>query len=447
MSDTRMLKECQDKELIDNLIKDLEWSHSVNDIYKQLLHKQFIQPEHDRIPLILKTICDTLDAAGGFLEIFPGGTNPQKSERAFYGSLENRLSDNQTFAEWLIGQPSSLPNEPARWPATKLNLTGSLYPSRVALPIGEHSNLSSLGQWLGTICLHFQDDEDRSSQLQALPQLLGNLVGYYASSSLPDYAREILDAITDHRGVQNLQESGRKDSKEEQVAVLFADIRGFTPLTNRLRTRDVRYADPAVSGARRSDHVAISDLLKTHLEPMCRIVYSHGGIVDKFIGDAVMAFFREAEPGFPDPAAVRSVRAALEMQKCFKEQIFARWERQWLSQFRQQHNEFISPDLGIGIAYGGAEFARFYGKREGPSPTIVGEVVNLASRLEGIAGKEHELPTGKRKLPSILISGTVFEQISSTKELPYCEDFKEPIELKGIAFPQRAFGIVSNGSK
>jgi class 3 adenylate cyclase len=94
--------------------------------------------------------------------------------------------------------------------------------------------------------------------------------------------------------------------------------------------------------------------------------------------------------------------------------------------------------LGIGIAYGEAEFAYFPGKAEGVVYTPVGETVNLAARLESIAGKYYEFETGKQELASIVVSGTVLDQV---KEDFRCEKY-EPTFVRGIQFPQRIGGVL-----
>lgn len=230
--------------------------------------------------------------------------------------------------------------------------------------------------------------------------------------------------------------------KERRVAVMFTDIRGFSRLTRLLHGRRVYFAEGPKSG----HIVTIGDVLKTYLEPVCKCIYNHGGIVDKFTGDGVMAFFRESEQGFDCTPAVRSVQTALAVQECFNCLVLAQWNKEWLLAYLKDSSEdYITPALGIGLTYGEAEFARFYGRREGPSSTVVGDTVNLAARLEKRAGKEYPFPDGPMRLSPILASQPLFNHVGpAAQEIQY-EEYGA-IKLEGLDPPQRAVGILGRSS-
>jgi len=129
-----------------------------------------------------------------------------------------------------------------------------------------------------------------------------------------------------------------------------------------------------------------------YFERMVDVVMRPGldGLVDKYIGDAIMAFFGAPERHEDD--ALRSVRAALEMLDALAE--FNEWQAEkGRSPFR----------IGIGINYGNVTVGNIGSERK-MNYTIIGDMVNLASRLEGLTKKYHE---------PIIISASVHRKVSS----------------------------------
>ena len=156
--------------------------------------------------------------------------------------------------------------------------------------------------------------------------------------------------------VGRIVDSGRADialaGEERVISVLFSDIRGFTSLSERLAPEQV---------------VA---LLNRYFTPMTSIVRDDQGTLDKFIGDALMAFWN-APLDVPDHA-VRAVRAAGRMRQALD---------RLNAELRREHGFTLS--IGIGIHTGRA-FVGNMGTSELLSYTAIGDNVNLASRLEGL---------------------------------------------------------------
>ncbi len=143
-----------------------------------------------------------------------------------------------------------------------------------------------------------------------------------------------------------------------EAAVIFCDIRGFTAMTDGM-------APPRVIA-----------LLNEHMTAMNRIIHAHGGVVDKFVGDLVMAVF-----GAPVGAAddlERAAACAVAMMR----------ERQRLNR------ETGKPvEIGIGLA-GGEVVAGLMGSEERLNYTVLGDRVNLASRLCSMAAAGDVLVDG-----------------------------------------------------
>lgn len=148
-------------------------------------------------------------------------------------------------------------------------------------------------------------------------------------------------------------DSASMEGDSREMTVLFSDIRDFTSMSEQLEPRQ------------------LTELINHYLTPMTRIIHKHRGTIDKYIGDAVMAFW-----GAPlkDPEHARhALLAALEMQARLGGLMKEFAARGW-PVFR----------IGVGVNTGamtvgnmGSEFRRAY--------TVMGDSVNLASRLESLS--------------------------------------------------------------
>ena len=153
------------------------------------------------------------------------------------------------------------------------------------------------------------------------------------------------------------------------AAPIRADIMGNAFLAA-LTNAGIPYSEPATTTAlgESVDPEALRALLAVYFERMKAIVETHGGTVDKFIGDAVMAVF--GIPEQRETMAADAVGAALEM-------------RDALDAINMRHRFLGSREIrvGIGIDQGEAVIG-FIGSHLRQSYTAIGDVVNTASRLE-----------------------------------------------------------------
>jgi adenylate cyclase len=151
---------------------------------------------------------------------------------------------------------------------------------------------------------------------------------------------------------QLMSEGGfSREPAARDITVLFCDIRGFTSLSEWMEPK------------------ALIDLLNRHFAVHVAIIFKHGGTLDKFIGDAMMALW-----GAPlDDArhAEHAVACALDM-------------RDALVAFRRDlPPELAGFDIGIGI-HSGTAIVGLIGPESRPEYTAVGDTVNVASRIEGL---------------------------------------------------------------
>lgn len=141
--------------------------------------------------------------------------------------------------------------------------------------------------------------------------------------------------------------------QEAEVTVLFSDIRGFSSIAEDLSARE------------------IADILARHLSAMAEIVLAHGGTLDKFAGDEVMAVFGAPDP-LPDHAK-RALRCALAMQARQAELNNDGWT-----------GSLDALHIGIGVNTG-MVVAGTVGGGGRLEYTVVGDTVNIAQRLQSEA--------------------------------------------------------------
>jgi class 3 adenylate cyclase len=192
-------------------------------------------------------------------------------------------------------------------------------------------------------------------------------------------------------GKQDVKVEGRR----KKLTVFFSDIAGFTATTDRMEPEE------------------LTNLVNDYLTAMSKIALAHGATIDKYIGDAVMAFFGDPSTGGPKQDAIACVRMALAMQDEMKV-LQRRWEDEGLPfPFR----------IRIGINTGWCTVGNF-GSEDRLDYTIIGNEVNLAARLQHV-GEPDE----------IIVSFPTYSLVKDTIE---CEEFKE-VEVKGFVHPVRTY--------
>lgn len=170
-----------------------------------------------------------------------------------------------------------------------------------------------------------------------------NLFGKYLS---PDVAKKVL-------AEQSID--GILKGERAKLSVMFTDIRGFTPMS--------RGMDPQ----------ELINLLNSHFDEMIDIIDRYGGTLDKFIGDAIMAFY--GAPVHYEDFFMRAINAAVQMQRASEKFNF------------QRKLEGKDPiHVGIGINTGDVVVGNI-GSNKRLEYTVIGETVNIANRLCSVAKK------------------------------------------------------------
>lgn len=195
----------------------------------------------------------------------------------------------------------------------------------------------------------------------------------------------------------NIQLGGRK----VKLTVFFSDVRGFTTISEKL------------------DPTALSDLLNSYLTPMTEIVFKNRGTLDKYMGDAVMAFFG-APIGYDDHAKWGCRCALQSLEKLYE--------------LQQEYAKKGLPtiDIGIGLNTGEVNVGNM-GSQTVRSYTVMGDAVNLASRLEGI---------NKTYGTRIILSEFTHNEV---KDSFLCREV-DWVRVKGKAQPVKIFELISENT-
>lgn len=186
---------------------------------------------------------------------------------------------------------------------------------------------------------------------------------------------------------------------ERDVVVLVADLRGYTSLTEGMQAS-----------------VLVERVLNRYFTAMTEVLYRHGGTIDKFMGDGIIALFG-VPIAHPDDAQ-RSLEAAVDMQRAF-----AHLRRVWRAELQ------LDIGMGIGVGYGRAVVGNI-GSAQRLDYTVIGDVVNTASRLNGLA------TAGK-----IIVSHRLLDMLPLDWRGPGILRALGPVALKGKQEPHLVYDM------
>jgi class 3 adenylate cyclase len=192
-------------------------------------------------------------------------------------------------------------------------------------------------------------------------------------------------------------------SNRKKLTVFFSDIADFTATTDDLESEE------------------LTSLLNHYLTEMSKIALEHGATIDKYVGDAILAFFGDPETKGIKEDAVACVNMAVAMQRRMRE-LQSEWRDAGLEK---------PFELRIGISTGYCTVGNF-GSEDRMDYTIIGGQVNLASRLQSNA-----------EPGSILVSHETYALVKDT----ILADEQEPMHAKGFAKPVRNYRVLDQLEK
>jgi adenylate cyclase len=206
------------------------------------------------------------------------------------------------------------------------------------------------------------------------------------------FSRYVSHQLVD--GILSDPEKIKLGGERRKITVLFADIRGFTSMAEKMRPEEV------------------VDLLNTNLSGLTDIVFKYEGTLDKYIGDCVMAVFGAPFSHYNDTE--RAVVAAIEMQKHVRNENQKRLEE-----------GLEKVEIGIGIN-SGFVISGNMGSIDRMDYTVIGDVVNTASRLEAMAGRGQ-----------VLVTKEVYEEVKYLVDARYVST----VSVKGREKPVEVYQI------
>jgi len=179
--------------------------------------------------------------------------------------------------------------------------------------------------------------------------------GYFVESRTK---RQITSLFGQYVPAELVEEMSRQpetvsmESESREMTILFSDVRGFTSISEKLDPKE------------------LSQLMNEFLTPFSRVIYKHRGTIDKYMGDCIMAFW--GAPLHSPGHARNAVLAGMEMLRVLKELQAGFKARGW-------------PEIRIGIGVNtGKVSVGNMGSEIRVAYTVMGDAVNLASRLEGL---------------------------------------------------------------
>lgn len=244
-----------------------------------------------------------------------------------------------------------------------------------------HIHLAWIISSLGTLLFHYIHIRKKRHELE-------QVFSRYVSP-------QVLDTILAH------PESVTLGGEEKHVTVLFSDIRSFTTLSEATQPKE------------------LVDILNTHFTAMTDVILKHGGVLDKYIGDAIMAFWG----------------APLENEQQHRDAVAAAHEMiQKLDEVNETLTRQGKPTLAIGIGiYSGTAVVGNIGSEKRFDYTVIGDTVNVAARLEGLT-KEYKTP--------LIIGDATYKKLKDTSHFKQVDT----LQVKGRHEPVTIYADIKHSS-
>ena len=191
-----------------------------------------------------------------------------------------------------------------------------------------------------------------------------------------------------------------------EITVMFTDVRGFTTISEQF------------------DPQGLTRFMNRFLTPMTDLILSHRGTIDKYMGDAIMAFWNA--PIEVEGHAARACQTALAMQARLRA-----LNVEWKAEAEAENRRHIPVNIGVGLNTGRASVGNF-GSTQRFTYSCLGDSVNLASRLEGQC---------KTYGVGIIIGSTTREQVPDFATIEI-----DLVMVKGKTEPERVYALVGDAA-
>jgi adenylate cyclase len=204
----------------------------------------------------------------------------------------------------------------------------------------------------------------------------GSFVQFYTQFKLKQQIKAQFGTYLDPRQVEQLQKNPdllKLGGERREMSYMFTDIIGFTPISEHYKNND--------------DPEGLCELINEYLDEVTQIVLNNGGMIDKFMGDCIMAVF--SAPIVMENHAEMAVKSAIEIE-------------QKTLELKKLYKERGLPDINVGTGVNtGTAILGNMGSSTRFDYSVIGDAVNLAARLEATAGRGNY-----KKFPTIISSYT-----------------------------------------
>jgi len=209
--------------------------------------------------------------------------------------------------------------------------------------------------------------------------------GYFKESRIKRQFADLFGQYVPPELVDKMSEDPKRysmEGKSQELSVLFSDVRDFTSISEGLEPKE------------------LAAFVNEYLTTMTHIIRAHRGTLDKYIGDAIMAFWGAPvnDPDHPRNAVI----SALEMQATAR-------------QLREQFKARGWPEIRLGVGINtGVMVVGDMGSAVRKAYTVMGDSVNLASRLEGLC-KEYGADIIVSEMTKDVVSGIVYRELDQVR--------------------------------
>ena len=190
----------------------------------------------------------------------------------------------------------------------------------------------------------------------------GSFVQFYTQFKLKQQIKAQFGTYLDPRQVEQLQKNPdllKLGGERREMSYMFTDIIGFTPISEHYKNND--------------DPEGLCELINEYLDEVTQIVLNNGGMIDKFMGDCIMAVF--SAPIVMENHAEMAVKSAIEIE-------------QKTLELKKLYKERGLPDINVGTGVNtGTAILGNMGSSTRFDYSVIGDAVNLAARLEATAGR------------------------------------------------------------
>jgi adenylate cyclase len=211
--------------------------------------------------------------------------------------------------------------------------------------------------------------------------------------------------FVEHIADTDLNTLGLGFASENEVAIMFCDIRGFTGFSERITPQE------------------LMNFLNSYFTRMNDPIHQNSGFIDKFMGDGIMALF-DHPGGTARDKAIDALNAALDLRKALT-----------IYNGHRKNSNYDPVDMGIGIHFGTVIMGTV-GSEDRMDTTVIGDSVNIASRLEALTPKYHA---------DIIVSARVLQTIGPG--YPIKTRLLDWVRVKGRQAPIEIYEVLSHLSE